>query len=134
MPITTCHVHVMASHQVTRHGNLAYVISRCGTPLLHNNLESIMITLFKLVYKVRLVNKKSRSILCVTNPLAKKYLFYLNIGIVLPKTSQLCTPIEVQCFQLWYAHDKITWKFNQALGFAQEQHLDPRKLQDHISL
>ena len=34
----------------------ACVISRCGSPLLHNNLESIMITLFKLVYKVRMVN------------------------------------------------------------------------------
>ena len=60
------------SWKLALHGNLACVISRCGTPLLHNNLESIMITLFKLAYKVRLVDNKSISMVCVTNPLAKK--------------------------------------------------------------
>ena len=58
--------------QVTHHGNLACVISRCGSALLPNNLEPIMSTLFKLVYKVGKLNNKLGFILCVTNPLAEK--------------------------------------------------------------
>ena len=71
-PSHPCHVDVMASRLLTRHGNLACVISRRGTALLHNNLESIMFTIFKLVYKVGKVNNKSRYILHVSNPLAKE--------------------------------------------------------------
>ena len=67
-----CHAYVMASRLSTRHDNLACVISRRGTALLHNNFKFLMFTLFKLVYKVGKVNIKSRYILHVTNPLAKE--------------------------------------------------------------
>ena len=49
--------------------------------------------MFKLLYKVGKVDIKSRYILCITNALAKKY---LNIDILLPKTSEVSTLGEVQ--------------------------------------
>ena len=81
--VTKCPSHhtMYRSWQVAHHDNLACVISGCGTPLLHNNLESIMNTLFKLVYQVGLVNNKWRSILCVTNPLAKNSSFTLILAL-----------------------------------------------------
>ena len=87
----------------------------------------------------------------------KKQLFYLNIGILLPKTSQgftigqvqknevcqetnrvwkrlqIVTIIHVQCLQLWYAHAKTTWKSNQARAPLQYQQFEVWKLQQHKS-
>ena len=91
-----------------------------------------MITLSKLVYKVRMVNI-NQDLLYVYQSIGMKTTLYLNIDIVLPKTSEVFTAAEVQCFQLRYALDKITRKSNQALVRTQFQLFEPRKLQEHIS-
>ena len=62
----------------------------------------------------------------------EKELFYLNIRIVLPKTSQAFTPAEVEPLQHWDAPEKIARKSNKACAFFQVQHFEPWKLQVHI--
>ena len=63
----------------------------------------------------------------------EKELFYLNICIVLPKTSQAFTPAEVDPLQHWDAPEKIAWKSNQASAPGQGHHFESWKLQEHIS-
>ena len=63
----------------------------------------------------------------------EKELFYLNICIFLPKTSQAFTLAEEEPLQHWDASETITWKSNQAPAPLQVQHFELWKLQEHIS-
>ena len=71
-----------------------------------------MFHLFKIVYKVEKLNNESRYILHVTNPLAKKQLFYINIGIVLPQITEVFTPHDVQFNEVCLETNRV-WKRRQ---------------------